>query len=117
MNGKITIETKGVLPDSVSKKVNKTINVFKGFGIDAVRENNDKCESKEIIIKIIENEGISDKPIRETLGVLFSKRSYAYPIFHKKDEMRDISVTLRVDERTFKLPDQDGECIDWFIIE
>lgn len=118
MNGKIIIETKGVLPESVLGKVNKVINVLKGFGIDAIRGNDDKeGENKEIIIKIIEIKDISDKPIRQMLEILFSKRGYAYPIFHKDNEMKDISVILQDGERTFELPDQDGECIGWFIIE
>lgn len=114
----ITIETKGILPDSALEKVNKAINVFKGFGIDTIRRSDDEGQSKEIIIKIIENEDISDKPIRQVLEILFSRRGYANPIFHKEDEMKDISVRLITDdEQTFELPDQDGECIDWFMIE
>ena len=80
-------------------------NLYKNNIEVAIQENN-LNDQYELIVKILNMGNISDKPMREFLKLLFSgikKNNNFVKLIHKKKE--------------FQLPDEIGECIDWFIIE
>jgi hypothetical protein len=119
MKGKISIVTSGALSAESASKITHVISSLGRHGIATVMRHSPSTDEKGITIKIEDIGDISEQPIREIIGVLYPKKHLWQSWFGTQDEIEREAVTVKLQEgeKTFALPAEDGECIDWFIVE
>jgi hypothetical protein len=104
-SGKIKITTRN-LDVNTKPRIQAILDMLASYGIEGFINNEDtKNRKAEVIFEITEIGTISEKPIKEIISILFSE-----------NPLKGVEVRLRDDEKEFSLPD-DGECVDWFVIE
>ncbi|MBN1787095.1 MAG: hypothetical protein JW806_01725 [Sedimentisphaerales bacterium] len=93
--------------DSIQREVvAKAAKVLEKMEVDVVSEEIQDSDNLGVSIEVLEMGGISEIEISRFLSSLFSDKS-----------LSGVSVALGDGEKTFKLPDESDECIDWFIME
>lgn len=106
MKAKIAIGLTNNLSPTHREVVTKAANVLRASEVDVIIREMQESDDSNITIEVLEAGTISEVEIKNFLSCLFADKS-----------LSGISVELKDEERSFELPDEDGECIDWFIKE
>jgi hypothetical protein len=106
MTGKIQIEFMPDVPVSLRKRVESLSGEFRAQGIGIAARQALPNAEQSVLIRVEEMGDISDTHITALLNAIFDGR-----------ELKGKTVILKDDERTFDLPGEMPECVDWFMIE
>jgi hypothetical protein len=106
MTGQIEIEFRPDVADSVRERVQIISADLQDQGISMATRQADADSEQSVLIRVEEVGDISDIHVTALLDALFDGK-----------ELKGRSVVLADAEKSFSLPDDMGECIDWFIIE
>ena len=88
------------------EKTTNAAKVLQSSGADVLYKNTKETNGSNISIEVKEYGMISEVEVRNFLLSLFADKS-----------LSTVSVELKDNERSFQLPDEIEECIDWFIRE
>ena len=104
--GKIEIIIDKNLPPDILYKIDGVVSYLRKNNIEAILQESSLENGLKIIIKILSIGDISDKQMKKVFEIMFS---------NTKDDSNFCKLIDR--DKEFLLPDDVGECLDWFIIE